>query len=220
MLEGDALKHQKLAILFNALVFILALIGVVFMVCGIRFMTQQLILETSGWENFKYFTVDSNIFVGMTSLIFLIYVFFKKEIPQWLHILKFMACVGVLLTFFVTAFFLAPTSKFPFFAFYQNSNLFFHFMVPVLSAISFIFFEKRTMPYKMNFLGLVPMGIYAIFYMTSIFTHMENHIVSPHYDFYGFLRAGASSIYYVVPIVFLATYGISCFLWFVSCRKK
>ena len=84
------MKHQKLAILFNALVFILSLIGVVFMVCGIRFMTQQLILETSGWENFKYFTVDSNIFVGMTSLIFLIYVFFKKEIPQWLQILKFI----------------------------------------------------------------------------------------------------------------------------------
>ena len=210
-----------ISIILNSLVFLLALMGVIFMVCGIQFMKQQLVLESEGLENFKYFTVDSNIFVGLTSLVYLIYVFGKKEVPQWLHILKYMSCVSILLTFFVTACFLAPASKeFPFVAFYQNSNLFFHLIVPILSGISFLFFEERKLSFKTTFLGMVPVAVYAIFYMIPVFQHIENHTVSYHYDFYGFLRAGVMSAFYVVPIVFLATYVISLILWFASCRKQ
>ena len=210
-----------MSILFNIFIVLLSFLGVVFMICGIQFMKQQLVLESHGWENFKYFTVDSNVFAGLTSLIYLFFVCRKKEVPHWVHVLKYMSCVGVLLTFFVTAFFLAPTSKaFPFFAFYQNSNLFFHFMVPVLSGITFLFFEERKMSFKTTFLGMVPMAIYAVFYMSSVFAHMENHTVSYHYDFYGFLRAGTMSAFYVIPIVFVATYVISFGLWYLSCRKQ
>ena len=57
------------------------------------------------------------------------------------------------------------------------------------------------------------MLIYAIIYTINALTHIENGKVSLKYDWYGFLRNGANSIIYVIPVMLLITYAISLGLW-------
>lgn len=212
------MKKKTWAIILNSFVFLMALLGTIFMIIGFQFMAQSKILESNGWDNFKYFTVDSNVFVGITSFLYLLFIFLKKEIPHWLSILKFSSCVGVLLTMLVTACFLAPTSQIPFFWFYQNSNLFFHFLVPLLATISIVCFEEHSLSFKETFYGVCPMALYAIYYIGRVIPHIQNGVVSYEYDFYGFLRGGSSSIFFVIPIMFIVTYVIGLALW--GCMKK
>ena len=209
---------KRIAILLNILVFIMVFVGVYFMLIGFQFMSQLKVLESEGWENFKYFTVDSNVLAGISSLLSIIYLCLKKEIPHWLSVLKYASVVGVLLTMLVTTFFLAPTSNIDFFWFYQNSNLFFHFLVPFISGISYLFFEEHSLSFQETFYSIVPMGVYGIFYMISVIPHIQNGVVSRQYDFYGFLRAGGSTIFWVVPLMFVVTYLIGLAVW--GCTRK
>ena len=153
------------------------------MVRGFQFMSHQKMLESTGLENFKYFTVDSNILVGISSFCYFVFYLIQKKVSKWIVVFRYLGTVSVLLTMLVTACFLAPFSKFSFFDFYQNSNLFFHFLVPLLSTISFVFFEKGDLSFKSTFTSLIPMICYAVFYMISVIPHIENGMVSYQYDF-------------------------------------
>ena len=183
------------------------------MVSGFQFMSHQKMLESTGLENFKYFTVDSNILVGISSFCYFVFYLIQKKVSKWIVVFRYLGTVSVLLTMLVTACFLAPFSKFSFFDFYQNSNLFFHFLVPLLSTISFVFFEKCDLSFKSTFTSLIPMICYAVFYMISVIPHIENGMVSYQYDFYGFLRGGAFTIVFVVPVMIFATYIIGLSVW-------
>ena len=92
-------------------------------------MPAKTLLEASKVEMFKFYTVDSNILMGIISLIISIYEIklFKstiKEIPKIVYILKFIATSGIALTFLVTLAFLGP--QYGMYAMYNNSNLFLH----------------------------------------------------------------------------------------------
>ena len=96
----------------------------------------------------------------------------------------------------------------------MNSNLFFHLIIPVLSIICFIFFERNNkINYKYTFYGIVPTFLYGIGYLTNILLHMENGFVSTSYDFYWFVQNGVITSVIVGPIIFLISYVISLLLW-------
>ena len=102
----------------------------------------------------------------------------------------------------------------------RNSNLFFHLLVPVLSIITFIFFERNNkLTFKYSFYGLIPMVLYAVYYIINILVHMHNGKVSPKYDWYWFVQQGVWTAFMVVPIIVLITYIISVVLWRIN-RKK
>ena len=217
------MKKIKVSMIFNFIIFVLVLLGTIFMVSGIEFMKHVELLSVSRLEAFKYFTVDSNILVGLSAFaLFVAEAMFlnkKKDVPNVFYILKYVATCGVVLTFLVTAFFLAPFSTFSYFDFYQNSNLFFHFIVPILSVISFVFFEKEHITFKHTFLSLIPMICYSIYYFIMVIPHIHNGEVSSEYDFYGFLRGGAGTIYFVFPIMLIIMYAIGYLLYFVQKKK-
>ena len=83
------------------------------MFTGFKFMSNTQVLSTPGLEVFKYYTVDSNILVGMASLLLIIYevLYMKKRIsiiPKWVYLLKYICTVAVTLTFLVTLIYLTP----------------------------------------------------------------------------------------------------------------
>ena len=219
------MNKLKISCGINLVVFLLVVIGVICMFCDIQFMGKSIILTATKLELFKFFTVDSNIFMGVSSLLFAgleisIFKGKRKEIPKFFYLLKFMATVSVTLTFLVTLCFLVPNSTFPMFAFYQNSNLFFHLIVPILSAFTFLFFENSTkLTLKDTFYGLVPMVIYSIYYITRVVSHLGAKDFFIRYDFYGFLRNGNQNIVMVSMIILLITYGISFVLYFFHTRR-
>ena len=64
---------MKKSLVYNIIIFLLVLLGTIFMFTGYQFMTNTRLLDSSGFEAFKYYTVDSNILVGISSLIMVIY---------------------------------------------------------------------------------------------------------------------------------------------------
>lgn len=188
------------------------------MFAGIKFMPSDFVLADNKLDMFKYYTVDSNILMGVISLILLIYeykyIFKKKFIPKSVHILKFIGTTSITLTFITTLVFLTP--KYGFYALYNNSNLIFHLIVPLLAIISYLFFEKYKSKYKDSFLGVIPMVIYAVFYITNVLYNLDNGGLTLKYDFYGFFFGDVKNIYIVAPIIVLITYFMGLIMLFLN----
>lgn len=217
------MKKIKISIILNIIISLLALIATIIMFTGFKFMHgAEPVLETTKLGVFKYFTVDSNIFMGIISLVFVIYEIKLlkeniKEIPTKVYILKLMSTVGVSLTLFVVFVYFVPITEWKVLPMIMNSNLFFHLIIPVLSIISFIFFENTNkLKYKYVLFGLLPTFIYGIYYLINVLVHVENHLVSTKYDFYYFVQNGVWTSVIVIPIIFVITYVISLILWKIN----
>lgn len=213
------MKKIKISLIINIIIVLIVIIGNIFMFTGIKFMPGGSLLEVSKIEMFKFYTVDSNILIGIISLIFIIYEnkLLKKEIreiPKLIYILKLVGTSAISLTFLTTAIFLAP--QYGFYAMYNNNNLFFHLIVPLLSIITFIFFEKYD--YKCNhaLLGIIPMFVYSIYYTVNVLTHLNSDGLTFKYDFYGFLQGNINNIFVVVPSIYLISFLISFSLIFLN----
>ena len=213
------MQKIKISLFFNIIIIISVAFATICMMNGIYFMGEELLLTATGPGLFKFFTVQSNILMGIMALVFAIIeimVLTKKikEIHKHLYVLKLIATVGVVLTFLTTALFLAPSSSKGYFALFKNANLFLHFIIPLLSAITFIFFEKTDkIKFKYVCLGVLPMLLYGIYYTINIFSHVVDGKILPEYDWYGFVAGGVYSIFISFPIMLLVTYLISLGLW-------
>lgn len=182
-------------------------------------------LESSKIGMFRFFTVLSNLYMGIVSLIFLIkgYSAYKEntEISLFYYILKLTSTVAVGLTFFIVFAYLGPISKYGILSMLMNSNLFFHLLVPVLSIVTFTVFEKNNkLKFKYSFYALIPTILYEIYYLTHALSHMENGMVSPIYDFYYFLQNGVWTSIIVGPMIILLTYIIAIIIWKLNKSKS
>ena len=213
-------KKLKIAFVLNTIIALLTLIATIIMFTGFSFMKNyDLGLEATKISMLKFFTVQSNILMGLVALLFS-YKEYKiitgkeKIIRRRYYVAKLMSTTAVALTFFVVFLYLAPLTKYGYIAMIANSNLFFHLIIPVLSIITFVFFEKNNkLNFKDSIFGVLPSVIYSVFYITNILIHMENGKVSPIYDWYWFIQNGVWTAFIVVPIIFIATYIISFLLW-------
>lgn len=211
--------REKISIILNSLIFVFTLFATISMIIGFKFMGQFEVLSERNFKSFKYFTVDSNVFAGLISLAYVIYKFTvcgKKstKLPKAFYILKLAATTGVTLTMMVTVFYLAPTSNGNFLRYFINSNFFMHLITPLLCIISFIFFEAAE-PQKlvMSIPGIIPMLLYSFFYTPNVLLHLEDGKPVKAYDWYNFLAAGAQSVWYVVPMLYVITWIFALGLW-------
>ena len=101
----------------------------------------------------------------------------------------------------------------------QNSNLFLHLIIPVLSIITFIFFEKTNkFKTKDALFGIIPTLLYEVYYLINIIVHMENGKVSTIYDWYWFLQNGVWTAIVVGPFMIIISYLISLILYKLNKR--
>ena len=226
MKENINKKKYKISIILNCIIVLFVIVASIMMFSGYRFMNgDELVLESSKLGMFKFFTVDSNIFMGIISLIFVIYEIKLlngkiNDIPNWLYNLKLMATTGVTLTFFVVLVYLGPLVS-SMRLMFMNSNLFFHLFVPVFSIISFILYEKNNKLKLINtFYGLIPVVLYTLFYLFNVLIHIENGIVSTKYDFYWFVQKGMWTSIIVIPLMLIIAYCISFILWKLNKNSK
>lgn len=215
------MKNVKVSLVLNCFVVLFVTIGCVFMFNGIYFMPNKTLLEVRNFGMLKFYTVDSNILIGLVSLILIIYEILLlknkiKEIPNRIYILKLIGVSSIALTFITTLCFLAP--QYGFYAMYNNNNLFFHLIVPILALVSYIFYEKHDNKYGYAILGVIPMFLYSIYYTGNIIMHLNNKGLTFKYDFYGFLNGNINNAYIVIPVIFFVTYLIS--LLIILMNKK
>ena len=124
------------SIVLNAILVILGIIGL------------TITIGQQGAELFSKYTNLSNMLSLLFSLLYLIFgiiAFAKKrfEIPKIILLFRFLAVVSLMVTFFVVmAGFISGWGVDSFsWAFIDNSALEFHLICPILSLISFLFFE-------------------------------------------------------------------------------
>ena len=213
-------NNLKISLILNIIIVLFTIFALIVMFNGFKFMHgYDIVLESTSLSMFRFFTVDSNMFMGITSLIFVIDEVnllkgYKKEISRNHYILKLMGTSGVSLTFFIVFAYLGPISKGGILSMLMNSNLFFHLIIPLLSIITFIFFERNNkLSFKYSFYGIIPTLIYGLYYIINVLIHVENGKVSPIYDWYWFVQNGIWTAIIVVPIIFLISYIISLLLW-------
>ena len=189
-------------------------------------MEQRSCLNLQNFGMLRFFTVESNLLMGVASFIFAINEVQvikgkKEEISKRIYILKLMATTAVGLTFFVVFAYLGPIATTGLSSLLKNSNLFFHLIIPVLSILNFVLFEKTDkISFKNIFYGIIPTAVYGCYYLFNVLIHMENGKVSTTYDWYWFVQNGVWTAIIVVPVIFLITYIISLVLWRINRIKK
>lgn len=161
-------------------------------------------MKVLGVKGFRYFTIDSNILMGLVSLLFIpfnILVMIKKDyvIPKIVYILKFTGTVAVTVTFLTVMFFLGPLQGYDIML--EGNNLFMHLITPLLAIVSVFLFENvGKMSVKETLYGSIPTVIYSFVYTFMV------AIISKWRDFYGFTFGGK---YYLIPVSLIAMYGLS-----------
>ncbi len=214
------MKKQKVVVslIMNIIIFIFVIFASIVMFTGFRFMDgPNMVLTANKLGMFRFFTVDSNIFMGIISFIFIIKDIELltgkiKEIDKKYYILKLMSTTAVGLTFFVVFTYLIPITG-SVMLMLLNSNLFFHLVIPVLSMLTFILFEGVDLKLKDTLYGIVPTIVYATYYVINILVHVENGTVAPIYDWYWFVQGGIWTAFIVAPLILLVSWVISLVLY-------
>ena len=220
---------RTISLILNGLIFMLVSFATISMIFGFNFMSRSEEVRAFTAANlsaFKYYTVDSNVLGGLLALV---YVCFEialakgkiTRLPKLLHLLRLASATGLTLTMLVTAIFLIPQFGDYWYILYIDNNFFFHLIVPLLSIITFIFFEPDTkdISLKDSLFGIITMATYAVFYTINIIAHLGNGHPLKDYDWYGFLGDKLTNAIIAIPAMLLITWGISLSLWILN-RKR
>lgn len=210
------MKQNRLFIvsfILNILTFLLVVVGTIVM-----FTIGSGALQDKGLSVFKYFTFQSNLFMGFVSAIYAYYQLLiiknkKEKIPHVLNVFYHVGVSAVGLTFVIVIAFLAPGYGFD--KMYNQANLFFHALVPILAIVNYIFFSKTA---KIKFLdtlfAIIPSLSYGIVYFIVVAS--LNGYGNLDIDFYLFGAngplIGAFNFFAVVSIA----YSIALFVFFIN----
>jgi hypothetical protein len=182
-------------------------------------------LGKSGAGNlmFRFFTEDSNLLLGLSCLLYLIYGFLELKrgmpIPKAVKLIKLIATAAVTTTFLVVLLFLAPAVAISYqqplyyFAMFSWPNMTFtHLLCPALAVVSFLLFEEpmpQKDPYwKTAFWTLLTVGAYAAIVGTLASLHLISDDESVD-NVYGFMDATVNGwgTLLAIVLIFAGTYG-------------
>ena len=214
----------KKACIANLILTLLEIFSVSWMMSGI----STGILSAAGLRVLKYFTVDSNIYLGIASFIAFIEQFRvlkgkKKKISSFIYLLKLSATAAVTVTMLVTVFFLEPTMGryFGYLALFAHSNFFLHLFNPLAAIFTWVRFERNdVLTSKDVLLAAIPTLLYAIYYVVEVIRHTVDGVIMPGYDWYGFFVLGLKSAAVVMPVFVLFTCLVCLVLYRVSRNRK
>ena len=207
-------KNTTSEIIFNLVIVILAVTGIILMLTS---HPEEGALQSSGLENFKFYTVLTNVFCGIVALVQLLFILLKNDTDK-IRVLKLAAVVGVAITFAVVAFMFGPLYGFP--QFYKRGNLFFHLLEPLAAIAEFIVIRRKTMPFRYTVFAAIPTLLYGIGYLLNI---LINGIGGPWpytNDFYAFLSWGwpvGIAIFTGIP---LTAFAVACIFRAISNKRS
>ena len=169
---------KKKAIIFNILFLICELVGLGIVLFG----SHKLYVE--------YYTIDSNLFAFIISLIYLYFICKNKKINKVLYIFRLMSLVCLMVTFLVVIFILPfmVSLKFLFWGYY-GVNFILHLICPLLLLYIYFKFDKKI---EVNKLELTYNMIPTLFYgIILIILNIKGIVDGP----YPFLRYNFQPFY-------------------------
>lgn len=191
------MNKRKISIILNIIIIIMEIVGLFY------------VFTTYKKAPIEYYTEDSNILSLIVSTIFLVFLLRKKEIPKYLKHLKYTNTICLTVTLLVVIFILAPMYNFDYgYLLFHNELLYHHLLCPVLSIITFIFFDDLgKLTIKDSIKGLSFTFIYAfILIILNLFKVVEGP--------YSFLKVYKQPIYMSI-IWFVVIIGLAYFISFM-----
>ena len=121
----------------------------------------SVICFTNGINTLQYYTVLSNLLALVTSTIYSsCFLKYHGEIPVWVSFLRYTTTVCLTLTFVVVCCIFVPVAGPE--VLYGGVQFFHHLCCPILSIVSFLFFEnRRELTGRCIFFAVIPTLIYA-----------------------------------------------------------
>ena len=202
-------SKQKISLFLNIIIVIFCIIGCILCFGGIRFVDVPLL--DHGIRNLKFFTVQSNIFAGIMSAVYVFCLIKQKNtnkpIPTTVNVLKFIATIDLAITFLVVACFLGFLVEQGYWSLFVNANLLFHLFIPLIGFVSFVIYEDTPLfRFSFTFVGLIHIFLYSIFYYCVVLTHMQDGVVDLKYDWYAFAQLGLPMSFVFALILFGLAY--------------
>ena len=205
--------RRNIAAAGNLVIAVIVLYSWIRMMSGID---SGSLFSDSRIRTLKYFTVDSNVFVGAAALCAAFFEFRSgKEIPVWVSALKLAATASVVLTFLTVMGFLGP--MFGYAKMFVGSNLYMHLVTPLLAAAVFCLLEGDAgLSLRHTFYAVIPMLIYGAAYLLNILINGRGSGIHTN-DWYGFTRWGMAASPLVYLVMASITWWIAWLLWRASC---
>jgi len=210
------------------------LIKVALVIAGVLgiVLTAQSTDFMGGGSVFFFFTVQSNIFIMLMALIFLVnevavLIIKKSFINQVLLHIKYTATVAITITFLVFFTMLAPLMGVDYLLSFKNYSL--HAIVPILAIVDFFLFDKDIqLTYKSSLLATIPPVCYVVFvYVGAIFKiQYAKNLYYPYFflniDTNGFFfEKGTMGIIPWIIILLGFIIGLGClYCLFMKLRQK
>ena len=95
-MKDDSFNQVKVSYFLNIIIFIFVVVAFIIMFTGIKFTFGiEPVLETTKLGVFKFFTVDSNLLIGISALLLSykereLFLGKIKKIPSWYYVFKFV----------------------------------------------------------------------------------------------------------------------------------
>lgn len=178
------MKKREVSLLLNFLLIVVEIIGF------------YIVINDMHRIGIEYYTEESNILALIVSIIYVIYEIKNIKIPKWLKSLKYISNVNLAITLLVVIFVLIPTSNFDVYGLLITKGMkYHHLFCPLISIISFIFFDNLG-TYEKNDL-LIGLSLTLVYAFIMIVANIVGTIVGP----YSFLMVRNQTI--VTSIIWL-----------------
>lgn len=178
----------------------------------ILILELRTIIKDSKWfkvNNYVYYTQISNTITAFTALLMVI--FGQKP---FVEVLRLMSTSMLTMTFFVTCFILIPVTKQLTNLLLSGSGLFFHLLCPLLSFVSYLFFENKA---PMVWI-LLPVVFTLIYGLLMVYLNAKGKITGP-YPFFMIKRFGKRLVAIWMVVLMLVTTAISAGVGYVAPKK-
>lgn len=149
-------RAKKISLLLKSLTVLASLGGLLLS------LLESEIHGYSHWsKRFLYFTAQSNVWIGTTMFLLVLYTIFKRKPPTFLYALKYLFTVSITVTFLVFTCLLGPFGDRSYHLWAFSSWLT-HIFAPVF-AIADFFVDRRNIPLRKNqtWLCILPPLTYA-----------------------------------------------------------
>ena len=206
-------KRSTPEIIFNLIIVSLTVAGIILMLTG---KAEEGALQSSGLENFKFYTVLTNVFCGLIATVYLLFILLKKDTDK-IRVFKLAAVCGVAITFAVVAFMFGPLYGYP--QFYKRGNLFFHLLEPLTAMVEFVLVRRKKIPFKYTVIAAVPTLLYGIGYLLNILINGVGGPWPDTNDFYAFLSWGWPVGIAIFAGITLLAFGVACIFRSLSNRR-
>ena len=164
-------------------------------------------LTAGGLFSLKFYTVLSNLLNGAVCLVFAVRLMTSGWVSRRLKTWRLVGASTAGLTFATVMLFLGPAYGYQYM--FNGPNFFLHFLLPVLSMVSFVCFERKgTIPRSYTLYATLPMLLYTIGYLLNIIIQGVGEGLNRH-DFYGFLLWG-------LPIGVAIFCGLTLCTWLLA----